>query len=184
MKPIICSFYTKEYLTLANRMVESAKRWGYETDVIEIEKIHGKWLDTIYWRANFVDLMLKKHQRPIVWLDCDAVIESDPVLFESIDADFAAHVHTFKWAKDELLGGTMFFNYTPKCFELIDTWLHFNKVIPKENLSQKVIKAAFKHWDGKFFELPASYCQIFDLMADCGTPIISHHQASRQFRND
>ncbi len=165
-------------------MIESAQKWGYETDVVAINKINGRWLDTIYWRADFVKLMLEKYQKPIVWLDCDAIIESNPILFESIEADFAAHTHTFRWAKDEILGGTMFFNYTPKCFEFIDKWLHFNAVLPKENLSQRVIKAAFKHWDGVFFELPGSYCRIFDLMPEVKEIVISHHQASRQFRDN
>lgn len=164
-------------------MKASAEGFGYETEIIEIQKINNSWIDTIYWRADFVQSMLNKHKRPVVWLDCDAIVEQDPVLFEDFQGDFGAHVHDFHWRRGELLGGTMYFAHNHKCFELVEKWVHFNKTLPKQVLSQLVLKAAVKHWDGKFVEFPPTYCQIFDHMKDCGVPVISHHQASRRFRN-
>lgn len=183
MKPIICSFYTPEYKALAARMIASAQKFGYATDVIEIEKINGKWIDTIYWRAEFLLERLNHYKQPIIWLDCDAVIEQNPVLFESIDGDFAAHTHDFPWRKNETLGGTMFFNFTPKAIELLETWIRLNKIMPKQNLSQKVLAEALKVWDGVKVQLPGSYCLIFDHMANDGPAVIKHYQASREFRN-
>lgn len=185
MRPIICSFFTPEYVHLAKRMIESAQKFGFETDVQAKEKINGRWIDTIYWRAEFIRIMLAKHNnRDVIWLDCDAVILKQPELFEDFQGDFGAHVHDFPWRKNELLGGTMYFANNDSTRDLIERWIHFNKALPNERLSQWVLAAALKHWKGTFIKLPAQYCQIYDLMSDCGDPVISHFQASRRYRND
>lgn len=183
MKPIICSFFTPDYVHLAKRMVESVRSFGFETNVQVIEKINGRWIDTIYWRAQFIQIMLVKHARDVVWLDCDAVMERYPYLFDNFQGDFGAHIHDFRHRKSELLGGTMYFAHTPKTMELVDRWIKLNNSMPQQKLSQWVLEEAVKGWDGKFVNLPAQYCQIFDLMKECGEPVISHWQASRQFRN-
>lgn len=183
MKPIICSFYTPEYKELADRMKASVDSFGFETDIIQIEKVNGRWLDTIYWRADFIKMMLDKHKRDVVWLDADAIMERFPVLFEDFKGDFGAHVHDFPWRKQELLGGTMYFAYKKKTLKLIDEWIFLNNNTPRQRLSQWVIPLALKRVDLSFVNLPASYCKIFDLMKECGDPIILHTQASRKFRD-
>ena len=182
-RPVICSFYTQEYKDLAKRMERSAKLFGFETDLKQVEKVNGSWLETIYTRANFVLEMLEKHGRDIVWLDSDAVIDRYPELFDEFDGDFGAHVHEWTDRGKELLGGTMYFRHTEATLELVKKWISLNGSLPKQALSQWVIPQALEGWSGKFVNLPANYTQIFDLMADAGEPIISHYQASRQFRN-
>lgn len=183
MKPIICSFYTSEYKELSEKMKASAELFGFETDIIEVEKIKGSWLETIYWRADFVKIMLEKHKRDIVWLDCDAVICKSPDLFENFEGDFGAHIHDFKWRKQEVLGGTMYFAFNERTIKFINEWIFLNANTPRQNLSQWVIPLAMKRVALNFVNLPASYCQIFDLMKEVGDPVIQHNQASRKFRN-
>lgn len=185
MKPVICSFFTKEYAELAERMRNSAQQFGYETDIIQIEKINDSWLDTMYWRAEFIKQMLEKHQdRDIVWLDCDAVIERTPKLFECFEGDFGICIYDFRWKKQDHLGGTMYFANRERTKQFVDRWIHFNKTMPRQNITQYVIPHAVSASPGLIvINLPASYCQIFDLMKECGDPVISHWQASRKFRN-
>lgn len=184
MKPIIVSFFTPEYALLAKRMIESVRSFGFDVDIQVIDKINGRWIDTIYWRANFIQIMLAKHQRDVVWLDCDAVMERYPVLFDDFPCDFGAHIHNFPHRKGELLGGTMYFANNEKAKELVARWINFNDSMPRQRLSQWVLEEAVKGWDGTFFNFPPEYCQIFDLMKGTGLPVISHWQASRKFRND
>lgn len=188
-KPLIVSFHTPEYLGLAERMYHSIVQFGFETDIIPIKKIGGSWIKTVYWRANFVRQMLEKHKRDVVWLDCDAVMMQYPELFDNFPADFGVHYASFRWATHELLGGTMYFSYNERTLALVDAWIKKNDEMPNETKSQRVLQAVVdeRRAQGKevldVLELPATYTQIFDLMADKGKPVISHYQASRQFRN-
>lgn len=181
--PVICSFYTTEYKELAGQMKQSVESFGFETDIVQIEKINGRWLDTIYWRADFVKMMLEKHKNDVVWLDADAVMCKRPTIFENFKGDFGAHVRDFRWRKNELLGGTMYFADTDKTRKFVDEWIFLNNNTPKQRLSQWVIPTALKRVPLEFVNLPASYCQIFDLMKECGEPTILHTQASRKFRD-
>lgn len=188
-RPIIVSFYTDQYEIAAKAMEQSARRFGLETDIVKIEK-KGTWLKTIYSRANFVKAMLEKHKRPIVWLDSDALIIHYPELFNNLDADFAVHfldtdeVYGGGYPyKKELLGGTMFFNYTPKAIELVDRWITDNAKHPNMHLSQWVLQETIKKWNGRILELPPSYTQIFDTMSKYGEPVIEHYVYSRRFRD-
>lgn len=184
MKPTICSFYTQEYEYLASWMMESAWMYGYDTDVQQIEKINNSWLDTIYYRPEFIKNMLSKHDGDVVWLDCDAVIRKEPVLFSCFEADFGIHIHDFPWRKNEYLGGTMYFSNNVRTKKFLDVWIELNQKMPKQKLSQWIIPHAIKECQELLvFNLPAQYCQIFDHMKDCGDPVILHQQASRKFRN-
>jgi len=189
-RPIIVSFYTDEYEEAAKFMEHSAIKFGLETDIVPIKK-EGSWLKIIYSRANFIKDMLLKYKKPILWLDSDALIIHYPELFDNLDADFA--VHFLKTAEiygggypyeKELLGGTMFFNYTPKALELVDRWIEDNAKHPNMHLSQWVLQETIKNWDGKLLELPPSYTQIFDTMARYGEPMIEHYVFSRKTRHD
>jgi hypothetical protein len=183
-RPIICSYYTAEYKSLAERMRRSADQFGLDTDIAEVQKINGSWLDTIYWRPEFIRAMLIKHNRPVVWLDCDAVIEQYPVLFECFEGDFGIHIHDFRWRKQDHLGGTMYFAYNARTFSFLERWIELNRTMAKQVLSQRIIPFAIADCpDLIVINLPDRYCQIFDLMRDVKDPVIVHYQASRQFRS-
>lgn len=185
MKPIICSYFTEEYAALAERMIKSVEKFGFETDVIKISKINNSWIDIIYWRPEFILQMLWKHRnRDIVWLDCDATMEEYPVLFDNFPDDFGIHVHDFKWRKNEHLGGTMYFSYKQRTINFLRKWIELNKTTERQTLSQWIIPMAIKESPGlKVGILPESYCNIFDHI-NCKNPVITHWQASRQFRNN
>lgn len=188
-RPIIVSFYTPEYKPYAEKMEQSAIKFGFDTDIIAVDK-KGDWLKTVYSRANFVKSMLLKHKRSIVWIDSDAQILQYPDLFDNLEVDFAAHFLDTKtlygggYPKDvDLLGGTMFFNYNEKTLKLVDDWISNNETMPKQQLSQWVLHETIKKFDGKILNLPPTYCQIFDSMAGLGEPVIEHYVKSRSFRN-
>lgn len=165
-------------------MVKSVERFDFKSNVMEIEKINNNWLDTIYWRPEFILLVLWKYKQDVVWLDCDATMERYPDLFDNFKDDFGIHVHDFRWRKNEYLGGTMYFAHNERSMGFLTKWIKFNKAQPKDSLSQWAIPKVIKQCpELKVQILPESYCNIFDHI-NCQNPVITHWQASRKFRND
>ncbi len=185
-QPIVISFYTPEYTKLAERMRLSVESFGFKHDITPVQKIDNNWRKTIYWRAEFVKMMLEKHHHDVLWIDSDAVMRQYPALFDNFPADFGAHWASFKWAPHELLGGTMYFAYNLRTLALVNAWIRANQEHPNETLSQRVLQPVVERFiaEGKItaIELPSTYTHIFDFMAGLGSPVIEHLQASRQFR--
>jgi hypothetical protein len=125
---------------------------------------------------------LEKHpNKDIVYLDADAVIKKQPVLFETISEDMGIF---FGFANGETMTGTLFLKNNEKVKQLIRLWICGNLVSeePMEHLIlNKVIKS--KDISGlTIYKLPPQYCKIFDLMKKVPDEVIVHYQASRRAR--
>lgn len=192
-RPVFTNFFTPEYEGEAQRLETSCHRFGIETDFVPLpEKREGSWLRTIYWRPEFLLAQLQKHGRDVVWVDADAEVMQYPALFDN----FKGHVGIYHNPKafwnektDEYLGGTIYLKHDPVTFAFLKFWIQLNDEYPNEPLSQMVLKRALEKFPkrkvgAKFdlVELPATYCQIYDLMAGAGEPVIHHYQASRKNR--
>lgn len=175
--------YEKEYTHLE----QSFKRFNLEYEIDAIQS-QGDWFANCFYRAAFLKQKLLSHQRPVVWVDCDAIVKQYPEVLFSLDCDFACYIHTQKSKVKELLGGTMFFNYTQNALKLLDLWQEL--VTNRDKNTKRFLDQWYLHCavqilmkQGlKFFELPAVYCQIFDTMKDIGEPVIEHFQASRRLK--
>lgn len=115
---------------------------------------------------------------PIVWLDADATLEADPVLFRTLDADFGVH----KWSGTEFGSGTLFFGKSDITGALLDRWVLRCEADPL-TWDQVHLQSAWCDISSKAplrtVFLPRSYLQIFDAeMRE--PPIVKHWQASRQ----
>lgn len=189
-RPIYTNFFTPEYSSEIKRLQTSAARFGLETDFVPLaEKREGSWLRTIYWRPEFLLEQLQKHKRDLVWVDADAEVMQYPSIFDN----FEAHVGVYRNPKafwdpktDEYLGGTIYLKYDSVTISFLEAWIKLNADFPNEELSQIVLKKAIEKFLGRkrfvLKELPATYCQIFDLMDKAGEPVIQHYQASRRVR--
>ncbi|MDO8641782.1 MAG: radical SAM protein [Nitrosarchaeum sp.] len=188
IRPVFISYYTintgyeKEY----KKLEDSLKKFNLDHDIQGIPT-QGSWFNNCFYRSIFVKDMLQKHKRAVIWVDCDAIIQQNPVLFETLgDYDFAYHLHKRKNNSFELLGGTMFFNYTKNAVALMNTWRKRVDANPTMyRLDQSYLHEAVGDVPGiQIYHLPATYCQIFDLMKDEGKPVIEHFQASRRYKRD
>ena len=84
--------------------------------------------------------------------------------------------------KKELMSGTMYFAPTRSARELVDLWIMENNRAPA-TWEQKNLARAMELWDGRFEELPAEYCCVWDSMSGyVDNPVITHFQASREAR--
>lgn len=182
-RPIITSFYTKAtgYEQQVKHLKMTLKRFNLENDIEGIDDL-GNWHKNTYYKVHFIKRMLDKHiGRPIVFVDADAKIRNNPVLFNDMDCDFACH---FRHGK-ELLSGTLYFNNTDGARYLIEKWLEEDKKYPTTHMPQKNLRAVFDRYqnDIKWKALPVEYCMIFDTrIRRRKNPVIEHFQLSRKYK--
>lgn len=181
--PMIVSYYTKgtgyeeqvEYLKI------TLKRFNLENDIVGISD-KGGWHQNTYYKARFIQQMMRKYpKRSIVFVDADAKIRANPVLFNTLDCDFACH---FRQGK-ELLSGTLYFGNTKGARLLVRKWIEENRLYPKTHMPQKNLRSVFNRYQNeiKWEALPVEYCMIFDSHARNKTrPVIEHFQLSRKYK--
>jgi hypothetical protein len=180
--PLFVSFYTPGlYAGKAARLLLSLRRLGLEYRIDEVEDL-GSWDANTKYKAEFILAMLEAHPgRNIVWVDADAVVRAYPALFYEMQGDVGVHYRNGK----ELLSGTMFFRNVPRVQALVKSWIKENAKTPQEWEQRTLQRVLTKPWRFgrprvKVWDLPPTYCQIYDLMADAGEPVIEHFQASRE----
>jgi len=186
---VIVSFYTPEYVQDISRLIQSAERFKlpYDFELLKNLPLEGankykNWSKNAYLKATFIKKMMQKHQdKNIIWIDADAVIQKNPVLFDKIpDCDIAVHYRD----DIELLTGTLYIRNNETMRNIVDQWIEANKT-SRNFLEQKNLENVLdKNKEIKIFNFPASYCQIFDIMNNTSTPVIEHFQSSRKWRKN
>lgn len=182
-QPIIISYYTKGtgYEDQVEQLKATLKRFNLENDVVGIPD-RGSWHENTYYKPRFILRMMKKHPgRALVFIDADAKIRRNPVLFNGLDCDFGCHFYHGK----ELLSGTLYFGSTKGARYLINKWVDENKRYPKIHMPQKNLRAVFERekYKIKWKALPVEYCMIYDSHSRYEiNPVIEHFQLSRQYK--
>lgn len=138
------------------------------------------WVKNAGIKPEFLLEMINRYPgEKLVYLDADARVKKQPVLFETLDCDLALYYRHDR----ELLSGTIFFVANDRVRRLFQEWANNQKRNP-ETWDQRILARVLRCWRGelKLGKLPASYCQIFDTMRHHGKPVIEHMQASRRFK--
>ena len=112
----------------------------------------------------------------LVYIDVDAIVRQYPVLFDTIEEDFAVRYK----GGTELLMGTMYFKNCPKTKTLVEQWILFEDKTKEKLSAQTSIPGAIVASGVSVHILPAPYTLIFDTMRRQGPPVIEHFQASRK----
>lgn len=182
--PVIVSYYTKGtgYETQVEHLKVSLRRFNLKNDVVGIPD-QGSWRKNVYYKAGFIKQMMNKYpNKSIVFVDADARINKNPILFNDLDCDFACHFFN----KKELLSGTLYFGNTKGARLIVDEWIKENKAHPTIHMPQRNLHIVFnkqkKNIKSKI--LPVEYCMIFDSSARKKVkPIIEHFQLSRMYKD-
>ncbi len=191
-RPIVVSFYTlgTGYKEEADRLLKELHLFGFEHDIQGIQSF-GSWQKNTQYKAKFIAGMLEKYpRRNILWLDVDSSVCQYPDLFDN--ADFELGVHKIDWAKyshgrrkdKQLANAVIYLKNVDNVRRFVYAWIKLNEKQP-DRIEMQTMAEILSKWEGKlkFRNIPASYCQIYDLMMAEGYPVIEQRQASRQYRN-
>jgi len=182
MQPyIVISYHTPDelYTAHARACIELLDIFHIPRHIETLPPV-GSWVQNCAAKPRFIQKKLAEFtDRPVVWLDVDARVMKQPVLFDTIKADFAVHYR----AGVELLSNTMFFNVGPKSRQLVDLWVTEQAKNTKEwdqKVLQRVIDRDATKLGIEVQRLPAEYAAI-DFMR-VRDPVIVQTQASRTVR--
>ncbi len=201
-KYIFVSFFTVDtgYEKEVQNLVSSLDSLALPYYIEGIESL-GNWIVNTQYKPILIRRALDMFRRSVVCIDADAMVRRNPVLFDTLNADFAAYVANSmrridaemfpdthgKAAIDMLLSGTIWFNDTPQARALLEMWR--KRCIAEPGvIDQTLLLECLKKMMGEisFYPLPLSYCKVFDYDAQregCKEPVIEHYQASRRLKN-
>jgi len=195
---IFVSYYTKNTPyeeVMKTHLLPTLEQYCLPHDIIEVPDL-GNWSANTSYKATFLLDMLLKWKQDIVFLDADATIEQMPVLFDEIPNEYDMAVHYLDWYlqwrghpgnKKELLSGTMMMRYNDNIITLLKEFIVTCKKHPniwEQRILQGVLRMN-KHI--KVYKLPAEYCVVIKFNGSIPkyikTPVIVHHQVSRQYKH-
>jgi hypothetical protein len=134
---------------------------------------------------------MKQLQRPLLWVDADAVFLKKMQFEEFMFSDFAI----LKYKEEEdvrfaVNAGTVYINNTQNGKKGLDLWCDYADQIYQEKESffpfQDQVSLYFVFLAGKsscVSPLPLSYCKIFDQNCSESDVVIEQQQASRRLRS-
>jgi hypothetical protein len=80
-----------------------------------------------YEKASFIQETWTRQDRPVLWVDPNAVLASRPAALTDIDCDFAVH----KWNRWEMGPRTLYFGRSNTAEALLNTWHCFTSSYPE-----------------------------------------------------
>ena len=192
MQPLIVSYYTAGtgYEEEVQNLIASCKKLDLQTDIVPIQS-RGSWDKNCCYKPEFLLEKLDEHQRPVVWVDADAIFLKKPTLFDSLECDVA--LRTYEELPldhpSKVYTGTVYFSNNEKARSLLKRWAEESQKMlqeeEKEVWDQVSIKQALFGSDVDLFPLPDTYATIYDKQI---TPnedaVILHYQASRLFKKE
>jgi hypothetical protein len=192
MFPLVVSFYTKNtpYQLDAHHLQASCDKFGLEHHIEGIDS-YGSWELNCSYKPFFIGEKLKQFQRPILWVDVDAVFVQKPRPLKLFANDFAAYYQK-ELANDHLSkvrSSVVYANYTETGFKIIRDWMQESQrmlVDPArttEFWDQAALRNVAVQEDFKNVKcLPLSYVAILGHPFDskCKKPVMMHLQASRR----
>lgn len=192
MKYIIVSAFTPHpvYEEKALNFATSLNNLDLEYEIYPLQD-RGSWAKNCQQKAEVILDALRKHKKPVVWIDIDAVVVRQPELFDRLTQDICdVAYYAMKEPERYLASGTLYFGYTQGAISILEQWIDLCK--DTLEYDQKVLEQVIwnEHTIPKSFydiiELPVEYCRIFDNKAQekemKTAPVVVHTQASRQVK--
>ncbi len=195
-RPRVIGYYTSgsPYEELAKGLKLNAALFGLECSIYAMDST-GSWEGNTQLKPKVILQAMKDHpEDELLYLDVDARIEAYPDLLDNMDPKVDVMWHQADWGKYastgrtdlEVLGGTVWLRNTKATKEFIRLWDKACRAPENKGIwEQRVLQKLVSTYEGpplKLQELPAAYCQIYDIMAEVGAPVIAHYQASRKLK--
>jgi len=102
---IVGAMFTAAYANKAARLAASCESFGLSFELHEVPTVHASISasgssDPSFTKANFIHHLLKKHRKPVLYMDSDCEIVARPELISELarsDCDFAI----YNWLADD-----------------------------------------------------------------------------------
>lgn len=180
----IVSFYTPDYREHADGLIASIEKHlpgiKYEVDAIS----DMAWEKATCLKGHFVWNKLRSSDRPVVWIDADAVVKTPDLQFPNVDfAIYARFADPVRHSWSPFRTGTVYFGNTEDGLYLARSW----KIACISRIDGIDQWALFQAWRGSLIDevypstvwLPLPYCQKIN---EPGEAKIMHSMASRTLR--
>lgn len=180
---IIIGYYTTDsvYQDSYELLEKSLERVGHRFDYKAIPP--SDWKSVTDLKPRVVLEKLQQYREPVLYLDADAFVhENLDKYFEDKNCDIAVNYLKKKNGEEELLSGTVYFDYNDKVLQLVQLWIKVGFDNPELN-DQQSLQKAVSDYEGELsvFRLSSAFTYIFDWQyPDVEVPIIEHMQASRE----
>lgn len=179
LPPLVVSFYTDSYLEPSRRLIESLNNHRIAHQVDRVTDL-GNWIANTHHKPQFLLEKLRKHNRPLCWIDADGELLDTLSLHRSIPQGTDIAVHYRYGDPKALLSGTIYLIPTPKTFELLEAW---RQLCRRESCwDQILLSKAIDQVGAQVHNLEVKYCSIFDGRDRPADAVILHHQHSRIMR--
>lgn len=192
--PLVISFYTVDtpYQREVENLISSCHRYGIEYHVEGLTS-RGSWILNVAMKPEFICEKMLAFQRPVFWVDADAVFKKKPAWEQFGRYDLA--VREMEAHPDDpylkLAAGSLFFNYNPTMIRFVREWVELCQAKIREDIAHlfyldqsSLLQMVQRHREINIGALPIAYCKVFDSPTDQIDPdevVIEHYQASRRF---
>ena len=185
--PNFISHYTVNtpYEKIVKRLEDSLIKYNLDYEFTPIKHL-GTWrANSNYCAVQVRDMLEKYKPRPILRVDADAVIEEYPELFiqkyfKRPDVAGCIYRESKLKPKGEFMGGTLYFGNTNLSRDIAQQWLDICQQKPTHRNGDLLWDIIRKIKAMNFYEMPLSYCKIFDFRNMGPEGVIVHYQASRK----
>ena len=125
MKTKIISFFadnnhSKYYSSKAKILIERCKKFGVSYDIRELES-KGSYMLNCLQKPHFIKDMMKFHNCPLIWIDCDTDFRHPFNEFDDIKEDIGFATHSGRL--DGIKASPLFFNNNTNFDLIIDSWI-------------------------------------------------------------
>ena len=168
------------------KLQKQLKAFGRPNRIQKVEDT-GSWKKNIRRKPTIiVEMMAAAAQyESVVWLDADALLMKDPVLFDTITEDVGLYFYKRQKVGDtEPLAGTMFFKNTKRIRKFLSVWAKKVAKTPvhMKRPDQQFMRTMLPKSKLSVYELPQSYSQLWTERTR-KTDVIRHQRWSASFDN-
>jgi hypothetical protein len=131
---VYIAYYTKNtpYQKEAEELSSSLKKFDLLHKIYAVES-KGSWLKNVCLKTEIILRAWNEFSEPVVYLDADARVVQRPIIFDTLNCDFAVHVR--KQEGFSFFCSTMYWGKTKIAFDLLSDWnercKREEKVIPR-----------------------------------------------------
>jgi hypothetical protein len=188
---VIISFYTLNtpYEQEVQNLIQSCHKFQLQTQ-IEGRPSVGSWTANCAVKPFYILEKLHQLQRPLLWVDADAVFLKKPDLSFLHPYDLSVRINSgFSWEDtSKVISNTVYINYTPVALRLVEKWAKgCQRRLKKDPCTwdQAVLRDVLRREkEAKILPMPVAYSKIYDLdvfLIEQSDVVIEHYQASRRY---